>query len=195
MPDLLLLCLNLFKTGLFAVGGGLATLPFLRHIAIAHPEWFTLSDLANIVAVSESTPGPIGINMSTYAGFLTHGVPGAILGTLSLVLPSFIIIIIISNILEKFRTNTYVQALFNGLRPASIGLILAAGFSVLLIALFPGFTGATVLHLGGITQYFNWKCAVLFVAALGVMQIPKLKKLSPIFYIIAGAVIGILFSF
>lgn len=195
MTNLLLLCLNMFKTGLLAVGGGLATLPFLREIAVAHPEWYDLADLANMVAISESTPGPMGINMSTYAGYLVYGVPGAILSTLSLVLPSYIVILIVARVLEKFKSSTVVKGILNGLRPASIGLILAAGFSVFLIALFPGFSGSTVFHLAGITEYFNWKCALLFVAAIVSLQLPKLKDLSPIVYIIVGAIVGIVFAF
>ena len=90
MKTLLLLCLNFFKTGLFAVGGGLAALPFITDMSNAHPDWFTKADIANMVAVSESTPGPIGINMATYVGFHMFGVPGAILTTFSLILPEFL---------------------------------------------------------------------------------------------------------
>ena len=97
-----------FKTGLFAIGGGLATLPFLYDMQAA-TGWFTLDDISNMIAISESTPGPMGINMATYTGFTSMGVLGGIAAVAGLVTPSIIIIIIVSNILEKFKTNKYVQ--------------------------------------------------------------------------------------
>ena len=126
-----------FKTGLFAVGGGMATIPFLYNISDA-TGWFTHQDLVNMIAVGESTPGPIGVNMATYVGFLTGmdvaGVPTAILGgivaTLGLATPCVIVILIIASILKSFRNNKYVDAAFYGLRPASTGLITAAGPSL-----------------------------------------------------------------
>ena len=105
-----------FKTGLFAIGGGLATLPFLYDMADKYP-WFTRTDLANMIAVSESTPGPIGVNMATYVGFTTGGILGSIIATCGLVLPSLIIIIIIAKFLESFQDNRFVQSAFYGLRP------------------------------------------------------------------------------
>ena len=90
----LLLFWEFFKTGLFAVGGGLATLPFLTQMSVSHPDWFTTQMLADMIAVSESTPGPIGVNMATYVGYTVAGIPGAIVATCSLVLPSLIIITI-----------------------------------------------------------------------------------------------------
>jgi len=194
MPDLLLLCLNFMKAGLFAVGGGLATLPFLTDMSNRHPEWFTHADLANMVAVSESTPGPMGVNMATYVGYHTHGVPGAILCTLSLILPAFIIILIVARLWQKYKNNEKVQKVFSGLRPAAVGLILAAGFSVFLIALFPEYTGSSVTDLIHIGQYFNWKYGLLFVLFMAATQVPKLKKLHPILYIVIAAVIGIVFQ-
>ena len=109
----LLLFLEFFKTGLFAIGGGLATLPFLKQIALRYP-WFTPSDLMDMIAVSESTPGPLGVNSATYAGFHAAGIPGAITATCSLVLPSVIIIILVSRALDKFRDSPLVQ---NGTSP------------------------------------------------------------------------------
>ena len=99
----LLLFYEFFKTGLFAVGGGLATLPFLYDMAARHPEWFTTSQLADMVAVSESTPGPLGVNMATYVGFITGGIPGALVATIGLVTPSIIIILIVAAFLKRFR--------------------------------------------------------------------------------------------
>ena len=110
------------KTGLFAVGGGLATLPFLKAITHKYP-WFTANDLMDMIAVSESTPGPMGVNSATYAGFHAAGLPGALTATFSLVLPSVIIIILVSRALDRFRSSSLVQNGFYGLRPASAGLI------------------------------------------------------------------------
>ena len=120
-----------FKTGLFAIGGGMATLPFLKDIG-ASTGWYTYSDLLNMLAVSESTPGPIGINMATYVGFTVAGVPGAIVSTLGEVTPSIIIILIIAALLKNFRDNRYVNMAFYGLRPASSGLIGGACVAVVL---------------------------------------------------------------
>ena len=123
-----------FKTGLFAVGGGLATIPFLSAMTDKYT-WFTKAQLADMIAVAESTPGPIGVNTATFAGYNAAGIPGAIVATLSLVLPSYIIILAISKALQKFRDNKYVNDAFTGLRPAATGLIGAACYSVTAIAL------------------------------------------------------------
>ena len=107
-----------FKTGLFAVGGGMATLPFLQNIGET-TGWYTYGDLMNMLAVSESTPGPIGINMATYVGFTVGGVPGAIIATLGEVTPSIVVILIVAAILRSFRDNVYVDWAFYGCRPQS----------------------------------------------------------------------------
>ena len=120
-----------FKTGLFAVGGGMATLPFLKDIGQS-TGWYTYTDLMNMLAVSESTPGPIGINMATYVGFTVRGVPGAIIATLGEVTPSIIVILIVAAMLKKFRDSKLVNNAFYGLRPASTGLIGAACVAVVL---------------------------------------------------------------
>ncbi len=180
-----------FKTGLFAVGGGMATIPFLYDMSTA-TGWFTHNDLANMIAVSESTPGPIGVNMATYVGFLTGmdqgGVPAALLGavsaTLGLITPCVIIILLICMILSAFRKNPLVDAAFYGLRPASSGLIAAAGLSVAITNLLPA--GITALAA------FNWKGLLLGVV-LWVLtnKVKKTKSLHPIVFILASAVVGI----
>ena len=132
-----------FQAGLFAIGGGMATIPFLYDIS-DKTGWFTHTDLANMIAVGESTPGPIGVNMATYVGFVTgmqdQGVLTALLGavtaTVGLITPSVIVILIVAAILKSFRNNRYVESSFYGLRPASTGLIAAAGFSVVASNLF-----------------------------------------------------------
>ena len=125
MMTILRLIVEFFKTGLFAVGGGLATLPFLYEMG-EKTGWFTAQDVLNLLAVSESTPGPIGINMATYVGYTVGGVPGALIATLGEVTPSVIVILTIAAFLKNFRDNHYVDRAFYGLRPASTGLIGAA---------------------------------------------------------------------
>jgi len=107
------------KIGLFAVGGGLATLPFLYSLGDL-TGWFSSIDIANMLAISESTPGPIGINMSTYVGYNVAGYFGGIVATLGLVTPSILIIILISHFLDKFKENKFVNDAFYGIRPASM---------------------------------------------------------------------------
>ena len=130
-----------FKAGLFAVGGGLATLPFLYEISDA-TGWFSHAQLADMVAISESTPGPIGVNMATYVGYSSAGLLGGLVATLGLITPSVIVIMIVARFLRSFSDNKYVQAVFYGLRPASTALISAAGYSVLKISLLHPLMGA-----------------------------------------------------
>ena len=181
-----------FKTGLFAVGGGMATLPFLYDIS-TRTGWFTHEMLADMIAVSESTPGPIGVNMATYVGYVTAGIPGAVTATLGLVTPSVIIILLIARALKAFRENPLVDAGFYGLRPCSVGLIAAAGLLVVKLALFnPALYAAS----GKLSELFNWK-AILLAAVLLVCTryVKKLKGLHPIVFILASAVVGVVFSF
>ena len=189
---LLKLFWEFFKTGLFATGGGMATLPFLYRMSETQG-WFTPAQLADMVAVSESTPGPIGVNMATYVGFTTAGIPGAVIATIGLITPSIIVILIIARVLQKFRTNKYVDAAFYGLRPCSVGLIAAAGLLVVKIALFRFDRYA---ETNAILDAFNGKAillaAILLVLTRGVKQV---KKLHPIFFILASALIGIIFQF
>ena len=181
-----------FKTGLFSVGGGMATLPFLYHMSETKG-WFTAAQLADMVAISESTPGPIGVNMATFVGFTTGGIPGSIVATLGLVAPSVVIILIIARILEKFRSNKTVDAAFYGLRPCSIGLIAAAGLLVVKIALF-NLDLYEQTHV--LTDALNLKAILLTVILLVATRcIKPLKKLHPIFFSLASAVVGILFRF
>ena len=181
-----------FKTGLFAVGGGMATLPFMYDIS-DKTGWFTHSMLADMVAVSESTPGPIGVNMATYVGFVTGGIPGAVVATVGLVTPSVIVILLIARVLKAFRENQYVDAGFYGLRPCSIGLIAAAGVLVVKLALFNTELYAST---GAIADLFNVKALILAAVLLAATRyIKKLKGLHPIVFILASAVIGIVFSF
>ena len=181
-----------FKTGLFAVGGGMATLPVMYDIS-DKTGWFTHSMLADMVAVSESTPGPIGVNMATYVGFVTGGIPGSVVATVGLVTPSVIVILLIARVLKAFRENQYVDAGFYGLRPCSIGLIAAAGVLVIKLALFNTELYAST---GALLDLFNVKALILAAVLLAATRcIKKLKGLHPIVFILASAVIGIVFSF
>ena len=183
---------EVFKTGLFAVGGGMATLPFMYDIS-DKTGWFTHSMLADMVAVSESTPGPIGVNMATYVGFVTGGIPGAVVATVGLVTPSVILILLIARVLKAFRENQYVDAGFYGLRPCSVGLIAAAGVLVIKLALFNTELYAST---GALLDLFNFKALILAAVLLAATRcIKKLKGLHPIVFILASAVIGIVFSF
>ena len=188
MITLLQLCIQFFKTGLFAVGGGLATLPFLYEISDRFG-WFSHADIADMIAISESTPGAIGINMATYAGYTTCGVPGGILATLSLSAPCIICILIIARILDKFRDNPLVENAFYGLRAASVAMISAAGINVVKTSLIhPG----ALSEAGGFAGFFDPKAILL--AVILVIAMRKLKW-NPIAFLAISAVIGIVFQF
>ena len=182
------LFLEFFRAGLFAVGGGLATLPFLYDIS-TRTGWFTHAQLADMVAVSESTPGPIGVNMATYVGFTTAGLPGAVIATIGLITPSVIVILLVAQILDRFSSNHYVQDAFYGLRPASIGLIAAALFLVVKIALLDR---AAFAASGALIDLFRPKAIVLAVILYFAM---KKIDLHPIVFLAVSAVVGILLHF
>jgi len=149
--------------------------------------------LADMVAVSESTPGPIGVNMATYVGYVTGGIPGAVVATLGLIAPSIIIILLIARALKAFRANPLVDAAFYGLRPCSVGLIGAAGFLVVKLALLN--TGRYA-ETGKLLDLFNLKAIALAAVLLVCTRyVKKLKGMHPIVFILASAVIGIVFSF
>ena len=181
-----------FKTGLFAVGGGMATLPFLYDIS-DKTGWFTHADLTNMIAVSESTPGPIGVNTATYVGFTVGGVPGAIIATLGLVAPSIIVILAIASFLTAFRKNRLVDAAFTGLRPASTGLIAAAGIPVLVTSLL-WIDSFSQLAEGFSLSLVKWPAIGLAVVIFVCSNFVKpTKKLHPILFIAFAAVVGVVF--
>ena len=174
-----------FQTGLFAVGGGMATLPFLYDIS-DRTGWFTHQQLADMIAVSESTPGPIGVNMATYSGYITAGIPGAIISTLGLITPSIIVILIVSAFLYAFRDNKYVNAVFYGLRPASAAMISAAG---LIVARITFLQSGSMLNL-------NVKAIILAgVLLVFTHAITFTKKLHPVIWIFISALVGIAFNY
>ena len=187
---LLRLYWEFFQVGLFAVGGGLATLPFLYSLG-TRTGWFTTAQVADRLAVSESTPGPIGVNMATYVGYTCAKVPGALCATLGLISPSVIIILMVAAALNAFRKNKYVDAAFYTLRPASTGLITAAGWSVLVLVLANRELFAAT---GAVTDLFRWGSILLFAALLVMTNwVKPLKKLHPIVFIAFAAVCGVVF--
>lgn len=185
-----------FFVGAFAVGGGLATLPFLADMAEV-TGWFTQADISNMIAVSESTPGPIGINMATYVGFQTGnefgflgGILGAVVAPLGLTAPALIIVLAISKVLQRFRSSKYVEWVFYGLRAASLGLIASACLGVAKIAFF----SADAFSQGA--DFFaavDYKSIILSVLIF--FGVTKFKKVHPIVFILIAAVAGIVFKF
>lgn len=177
-----------FKIGLFAVGGGMATIPFLQRLSESSG-WYTQALISDMIAISESTPGPIGINMATYVGFNVAGIFGGIIATLGTVCPAVIIVTLVSKSLEKFRSSKQVDYIFYGLRPTVTGLIAAAGFSVVEIALLNMEAFAATKSFLDLIQWEKLVyCALVFFA------IKKLKK-HPVVYIAVSAVVGIVLGF
>ncbi len=182
------LFLEFCRVGLFSVGGGLATIPFLTDLG-ERTGWFGAGDLANMIAISESTPGPMGVNMATYVGFHTAGVVGGVVATVGLVFPSVVIILIIAGFLEKFRQSKAVDAVFYGLRAASVALITAALLQVAKIALLtPG------QPWEGMPFQLNLMAVILAVIIFVLVKFSPLKKLHPVCFIGLAALAGIVFQ-
>lgn len=195
MMILLEMFVRFFFVGLFAVGGGLATLPFLQSMGET-TGWFTAADISDMVAISESTPGPLGVNMATYVGFqvgeqfgILGGILGGIIATLGLIAPSIIVIVIVSKMLKKFRDSKYVEYAFYGLRAASVGLIASACLGVAKIAYF---NSEVMAQTGDFISAVDYKSIIL--SAVVFFCITKFKKLHPIVIIIASAAVGIIFK-
>ncbi|MBQ7975061.1 MAG: chromate transporter [Clostridia bacterium] len=190
MSIMLKLFFEFFKVGLFAVGGGAATIPFLSSMSEA-TGWFTKTDLANMIAISESTPGAIGVNMSAYVGFLTGetvGLPrlGCIVSSIGLITPSIIIILIVSGILNRFKDSILVKNVFYGLRPASTGLIAAAAFEIIKISLVHT---DVFFKTHNFADLFDLRSIALFILLfIGI----KKFKLHPVVFIAVAAFIGVI---
>ncbi len=188
----LLLFWEFFKTGLFAVGGGMATVPFLEDMAV-RTGWFTTAQLVDMIAVAESTPGPIGVNMATYVGFTTAGFLGSAIATVGLITPSVIVILIVAMFLKRFRESRIVDSVFGTIRPASTALIASAGVSVLLLCVvdIAAFKASGVLF-----DLIDPKALILFVLIwLLTNAVKKTKKLHPLAFIALSAAAGIIFRF
>ena len=189
-----------FKTGLFAVGGGMATVPFLYDMG-ERMGWFTDAQLADMIAVADSTPGPIGVNMATYVGYTSvsealnstlMGVFGALVATFSLVLPSVIVVLIVAKVLKAFKDNFYVKSAFYGLRPASTGLITAAGCTVAAIALI---NIDLFKETGKFLDVLNIPALILAAVLIVLTNVKGIKKLHPVVFIAFSAIVGIVFKF
>ncbi len=180
----LLLFYEFFQIGLFAVGGGLATIPFLYDLASKYP-WFTSKDVVDMIAISESTPGAIGLNMATYVGYSTEGVLGSIVSTIAIILPAIIIVLLVSRVLSQFSTNKYVVSAFYGIRPTVTALISVACLEVLKVSIFNWEMFSQAFDWAALV---NYKAAVLF--ALTLFLVFKFKK-HPVYYIAGCALVGI----
>ncbi len=178
-----------FKTGLFSIGGGLATIPFLYDIGNRY-DWLDTDFIPDMIAISESTPGPIGINMATYTGFNAAGILGAILASLALTLPSVIIIIIVARLLVTFKNDVRVLNGMYGLRPATLGLISAVVFTLLVDSVF---LKDLFIESGNFFASFSLKAVLLFIG----LFIARLffKKIHPLFFIILAGILGVVFKF
>ncbi len=177
----LTLMFEFFQIGLFSIGGGMATVPFLMDLATKY-DWFTTSELADMIAVSESTPGPVGVNMATYVGYTTAGIPGAILATLALTAPALIIIYLIARFLENFSENAIVKSVFYGIRPVVAALIGYAVWELFSI---------TIVTITGTSFAVNWISLAICAGIFLLLQVKPLKKLHPIVWIVAGGVLGV----
>ena len=173
-----------FKVGLFTIGGGLAAIPLLQEEVLLR-EWLTNQQFADMIAVSESTPGPIGVNVATYVGFSQLGILGSIVATIGLVTPSVIIIMLVARYVLHYRDNKYVNGVFYGLRPAVTGIILAAAASIAVVSL----VDLSVYNgTGDFLKIFNIKEIIMFFIFL---YASNKWKHHPIFYIVIAGVIGI----
>lgn len=165
--------LQFFHVGVFSFGGGYATLPFLYDIAEKY-HWYSAKQLTDMLAISSITPGPIGVNVATFAGFATSGILGSLIATTAIILPSYIIVTIVYKVLDKFRTNRNVKGAIRGLKPAGCALLSAVGIKLL-------FTSN--LHLLG----------TLILVAFVVASLKQ--KHDPLFYLGISAVLGLVIGY
>lgn len=182
MLTLLRLFAEFFVIGLFSVGGGMATVPFLMSLS-ERSGWFSLQDLTSMIAISEATPGPIGINMATYVGYHVSGFLGAVIAPVALTIPAFLIILLLAKILARLRGNPRFEAIFAAVRPASIGLIAAVLLQLSITTFFPQASGSV-----------QWKSILLFLVIAGALFTPKVKRLPIPVFLLFSALCGILFQ-
>lgn len=169
----ILLTYEFLKIGLFSFGGGYATVPFLYHISETYG-WYSLNELTQMTAVASITPGPVGINVATYAGLKSGGIIGSIIATTSEMLPSLFLVIIISKILKKFSDNFYVKSVIETLKPISCALL-------------------TAVVIGLLEMELHDIKAIILLAFLLILSIKSKKE--PLFYIMISALCGIIFSY
>jgi len=179
---LILLFYEFFKIGLFAVGGGYATIPFLFHLTDIY-NWFTVSELTNMIAVSNITPGPVGINMATYAGYTTKGIIGAVVSSTAIVSAPFILTLITIYFINKFRETKIIKAVFEGLRPTSCALLSFVMIELILQNIF------------NTKEFTNFQFSLkAFILTCILFAIYPFVKKRPSLIIIIGAILGILFN-
>ena len=188
-PGILELFFIFFYIGLFTIGGGLVAITTMYQIIVGRG-WLTDEKFYNMIAISESTPGAIGINMATYIGYEFHGVPGGIITTLGEILPSFICIIIIARFFSRFQEKPFVKAAFSTLRPAAAGIILVACTQIFVLALLNIPAARAFDFPQSLFYLFNWKQLCFY--ALSLFALIKIK-LHPVFVILSGALFGIIF--
>ncbi|MCL2495001.1 MAG: chromate transporter [Oscillospiraceae bacterium] len=190
LQTLILLAYEFFFTGLFAVGGGLATIPFLQSMGARRPAWFSAAQLADMIAAAQCAPGPLGTNMATYVGYTVGGFPGAALSPLSLMIPTIVVDLFAARLMERFRDSARWERVMRVLRPASAGLICAAALALLQISLASG----TAWNWNAPLAWFDWRCVALYGALLPFVAWKKLRKIHPAVYIAVGAVVGVVWG-
>ena len=196
--DFLILFWEYFKIGLFTIGGGYAMLPLVTQTVQKHG-WLTTTELSSFIAVAESTPGPFAINLATFVGVKVGGatslgvfgsILGAMIATFAVVLPSLIVIIIVTKLFEKIRTSKNFQGALYGVKPIVVGLILSALLTIGCSLNLPGLDFKSISKEGFGT--FNWISLILVAVFIPLSQIKiKKKKIHPILLIILSAVIGV----
>ena len=188
MPLLLDLFLTFLKIGAVSFGGGYAMIPVISDEVLAH-SWMTESEVLNFIAIAESTPGPVAINMATFIGAYQGGILGAMLATLGVVLPAFVIILIVASLISGLLKFAGVEAFLKGVRPVVVGLIISTG---ILLAINCIFAFSTI----GTTIVFDWRALVVFLIVATIhfcFKRVKKKAPSPIVLIILSAFLGIIF--
>ena len=183
----LLLFYEFFKVGLFSVGGGYATLPFLYHISATH-HWYSTKELGDMLAVSSITPGPVGINVATFAGFKTAGLLGAILATSAVVLPAIIIVICVYKLLDRFSENFYVKSALYAVKPAGCALVASVAVKLFRTNILLDLSNFSLTNLSSAVDI---KALCIFIILI-LMSI-KIKK-DALIYLGASAILGILFN-
>ena len=180
-----------FKIGLFTFGGGYAMIPLIREVVLSHG-WMDEAQFLNMIGVSEVTPGPIAINMATYVGSTQAGFVGSLLCTVGVVLPSFLIILLISVLLKKFMKNRFVQATLGGVKFVAIALIASSALTLLADLLFPYNLGVNASINPNITYI---KMFVLIAAGTLLARIVLKKKPGPVIIVIMSAIIGLMVNY
>ena len=209
MPLALLIFLQMAKIGLFAIGGGAVTIPFQQDLGES-TGWFSTSQLADMLAVAQSLPGAMGVNLSAYVGYSQLGPGGALVAVLGSILPSIVIILVIANFLDRFHENRFVASVMTAIRPASLALLVCAVLLLFqmafvntdaLVAPIADAGGAPVDGDGAaawpalVEQLFNWKAIALFVVVVVATNLKPLKRVHPFFWMLACAIVGVVFAF